>query len=143
MENALNIQIKVTDEQMCSLLKGKLESLPDEKVQEIFTNALTEFLKTDTGHRLFYTKRYYDSQPKPTELLTHMVENAVSKELLKPCVDEFIETIAANYTNLIKETMVQTFSNMFFSEINRSIVNNQLDNLVCRTDNLEHSVFGG
>ena len=36
MENTLNLQITITDEQMASLLKGKLESLPDEKIQEIF-----------------------------------------------------------------------------------------------------------
>ena len=46
MDNVLNIQITVSDEQMKSLLKGKLESLPDEKIQDIFSNALTEFFKT-------------------------------------------------------------------------------------------------
>lgn len=143
MENTLNIQLKVTDEQMTDLIKGKLESLPDEKIQEIFSNALSEFLKTNTGQGLFYTKRYYDSNPQPTDLLTKMVENAASKDLLRPCVDEFIETIKANYLDLIKATMVQTFSNMFFSEINKSVISMQLDNLVSRTDNIEHSVFGG
>ena len=56
MENTLNIQIKVTDEQMTSLLKGKLESLPDEKVQEIFAGALSEFFKTDDGKKLFWPR---------------------------------------------------------------------------------------
>ena len=49
MENKLNIQITVTDEQMSSLIRGNLENLPDEKLQEIFSNALTEFLKTSDG----------------------------------------------------------------------------------------------
>ena len=35
MENTLNIQITITDEQISSLLKGNLENLPDEKIQEI------------------------------------------------------------------------------------------------------------
>ena len=33
MDNTLNLQITVTDEQMTSLLKGKLESLPDEIIK--------------------------------------------------------------------------------------------------------------
>lgn len=135
MENTLNIQIKVTDEQMTSLLKGKLESLPDEKVQEIFSNALSEFFKTNDGQKLFYNKRYYDSTPQPTPLLTQMVENAVSKELLKPCVDEFINALKDNYVNLIKETMIRTFSNMFFTEMNRVTLSAQLNELIEKVDN--------
>ena len=83
MENKLNIQITVDDKQMASLIRGNLENLPDEKLQEIFSNAITEFLKTDNGQKLFYTKPYYDSKPKPTNLLIKMVENAISKDLLK------------------------------------------------------------
>lgn len=130
MENKLNIQITVTDEQMTSLIKGNLENLPDYKIQEIFSNALAEFLKTQDGQKLFYTKQYYDSQPRPTDLLIRMVENAVSKDLLKPCVDEFIEKIKGNYENLIKETMIQTFSNMFFTEMNKASLQMQLNNIL-------------
>ena len=129
MENKLNIQITVDDEQMTSLIKGNLENLPEEKLQEIFSNALTEFFKTDNGQKLFYSKQYYDSQPKPTNLLITMVENAVSKDLLKPCVDEFIESIKNNYENLIKETMIKTFSNMFFTQMDRSVIECQLNNI--------------
>jgi uncharacterized membrane protein YheB (UPF0754 family) len=120
MDNKLNIQITVTDKQMSSLIRGNLENLPDEKIQEIFSNALTEFLKTSDGQKLFYTKTYYSSDPRPTDLLVKMVSNAVSKDLLKPCVDEFIETIKSNYESLIKECMIQTFSNMFFTEMRAS-----------------------
>lgn len=119
MDNKLNIQITVTDEQMTSLIRGNLENLPDEKLQEIFSNALTEFLKTNNGQNLFYTKQYYGSEAKPTDLLVKMVSNAVSKDLLKPCVDEFIETIKGQYETLIKECMIKTFSNLFFTEMTR------------------------
>lgn len=129
MENKLNIQITVDDEQMASLIRGNIENLPNEKLQEIFSNALTEFFKTDNGQKLFYSKEYYSSQPKPTNLLIKMVENAISKDLLKPCVDEFIEKIASNYENLIKETMIKTFSNMFFTQMDRSVIECQLNNI--------------
>lgn len=130
MENTLNLQITVTDEQMTSLIKGQLDDLPDDKLQEILANALTEFFKTDNGQKLFYNKEYYDSNPVPTNLLVHMVENAISKDLLKPCVDEFIETMKNNYENLIRETMVQTFSNMFFTQIEKSILQSNMNEIL-------------
>ena len=137
MENTINIQLKVTDEQMTSLLKGKLESLPDEKVQEIFANALSEFFKTEEGRKLFCIKDYWNSPPKPTPLLVKMVENSVSKELLKPCVDEFIGILKDNYTNLIRDTMIQTFSNMFITEMRESNLKMQLDMLTAAVDRKE------
>ena len=137
MENKLNIQITVTDEQMCSLLRGSLESLPDEKVQDIFANALTEFFKTNNGQQLFYKKEYYSSEPKPTPLLTKMVENAVSKELLKPCVDEMITVLKDNYVNLLKSAMIETFSNMFFSEMKQSYLQYTLNEMVAKIDGKE------
>ena len=132
MENTLNIQLTVTDEQMASLIKGNLENLPDDKLQEIFSNALIEFLKTDNGQRLFYTKSYYDSDPKPTQLLNKMIENAISKDLLKPCVDEFISVLKNNYENLIKNAMITTFSNMFITEMKEQILQCQLKDLMCQ-----------
>ena len=130
MDNKLNIQITVTDEQMSSLIRGNLENLPDEKIQEIFSNALTEFLKTSDGQKLFYTREYYSSEPKPTRLLSQMVENAVSKDLLKPCVDEFINVIKDQYESLIKECMIKTFSNLFFTEIKGCALEAQLNNIL-------------
>lgn len=130
MDNKLNIQITVDNEQMASLIRGNIENLPNEKLQEIFSNALTEFFKTENGQRLFYSKEYYSSDPKPTKLLIQMVENAISKDLLKPCVDEFIEKIKDNYENLIKETMIQTFSNMFFTQMQQSSLQYQINEIL-------------
>lgn len=130
MENKLNIQIVVDDEQMTSLIKGNLEKLPDEKIQEILSNALTEFFKTENGRKLFYTTNGYYEAPKPTKFLVKMIENAVSKDLLKPCVDEFVEHIKNNYERLIKETMIRTFSNMFFSQLDRDIFESKLHDLI-------------
>ena len=137
MENKLNIQITVTDEQMCSLLRGSLKSLPDEKIQEIFSNALSEFFKTEDGKKLFATKDYWNSDPKPTPLLCKMVENAVSKELLKPCVDELITSLKDNYVDLLKSTMITTFSNMFITEMKAENLRFNLDMLASRIDQKE------
>ena len=135
MDNILNLQITVTDEQMTSLLKGKLESLPDEKVQEIFSNALSEFFKTQTGQQMFVEKgTYWDNNPKPTRLLTTMVENAASKELLKPCVDEMIAVLKDNYPKLIQNAMVQTFSNLFMTEMRDIVLQNQLGEILAKVN---------
>lgn len=133
MDNTLNLQITVTDEQMTSLLKGKLESLPDEKIQEIFANALAEFFKTPTGQSMFYEKTYWNSDPKPTYLLRTMVEHAASKDLLKPCVDEMIAVLKENYPKLIQNTIVQTFSNMFMTEIREVNLQCQLNDILAKT----------
>lgn len=130
MDNKLNIQITVTDEQMSSLIRGNLENLPDEKIQEIFSNALIEFFKTSDGQKLFYTKEYYSSNPKPSDLLVKMVSNAVSKDLLKPCVDEFIKTISNQYESLIRECIVKTFSNLFFTEMTRYGMQAEFNNML-------------
>ena len=130
MDNKLNIQITVDNEQMASLIRGNIENLPNEKLQEILSNALTEFFKTENGQRLFYSKEYYSSNPKTNKLLIQMVENAISKDLLKPCVDEFIEKIKDNYENLIKETMIQTFNNMFFTQMQQSSLQCQLNEIL-------------
>ena len=130
MGNVLNIQITVSDEQMKSLLKGKLESLPDEKIQDIFSNALTEFFKTSDGQKLFCDKRYYSGDPTPSKLLVTMVENAVSKDLLKPCVDEMIECLKDKYPELIKNAMVEAFSNMFFTEFREAEFQTQLNKML-------------
>ena len=130
MENKLNIQITVTDEQMTSLIRGNLENLPDEKLQEIFSNALIEFFKTENGQRLFYSKGYYRSDPEPTRLLTNMVENAVSKDLLKPCVDEFVSALKDNYMDLLRTCMIQTFTNLFFTEMHSATLQAEMRNLI-------------
>lgn len=128
-ENKLNIQLTVTDEQMTSLLKGKLETLPDEKVQEIFAGALAEFLKSPTGQQLFYTKDYYSSTPKPSALLEEMVSNAVSKNLLQPEVDALIAVLKNNYPELLKQAIVNVFSGLFFDNIRQANIQSTIYNL--------------
>ena len=133
MENTLNIQITITDEQISSLLKGNLENLPDEKIQEILSNALTEFFKTDKGQKMFYkTKGYYDSTPMPTDLLIKIVENAVSKDLVKSTINEIIEGIKNNYESIIRDAMIMTFSDLFYTEVQKNTFNTILHKVLDR-----------
>ena len=130
MEHTLNIQITVTDEQMSSLINGRLEDLPDEKVYEILSDSLRVFLQSKEGQELFYKKSYYDNDAHPTELLNRMISNAVSKDLLKPCVDEFISHLQNNYKELIIESMVQTFSNMFLDNVTKDTFKSTITNIL-------------
>ena len=130
MENTLNIQLTVDDEQLAQLIRGNIEALPKDKLEDLLCSALSAFLETDEGRKLFYTRDSYYSNPKPTPLFTQMVSNAVSKDLLKPCVDEFIKVISENYVTLIKSAIVETFSNMFFTQMDKSIFTAQLNNLL-------------
>ena len=129
MENILNIQLTVDDEQLAQLIRGNIEALPKDRLQDLLCSALSAFLETDDGRKLFYTKDSYYSNPKPTPLFTQMVSNAVSEDLLKPCVDEFMKVISENYVTIIKSAMVETFSNMFFTQMDKSMLAAQLNNL--------------
>ena len=130
MDNVLNIQLTVSDEQMTSLLKGKLSDLPEEKIQDIFCSALKEFFATPTGQKLFYeTHGYYDSNPKPTLLLEKMIANAINKDLLTEATTEFVETLRYQYPTLIENAMVNTFASMFFDQISKDVLKNQLLNM--------------
>jgi hypothetical protein len=130
MDNVLNIQLTVSDEQMTSLLKGKLSDLPEEKIQDIFCSALKEFFATPTGQKMFYESRgYYDSMPTPTPLLKNMITNAIDKDLLTEATTEFVETLRDKYPTLIREAMVNTFATMFFDQISKDILKNQLMNM--------------
>ena len=130
MDNVLNIQLTVSDEQMTSLLKGKLSDLPEEKIQDIFCGALKEFFVTPIGQKMFYeSSGYYDSTPKPTRLLETMITNAIDKDLLTEATTEFVKTLKEKYPTLIREAMINTFATMFFDQISKNILRDQLRNM--------------
>lgn len=127
MDNVLNIQLTVSDEQMTSLLKGKLSDLPEEKIQDIFSSALKEFFATPTGQKMFYESHgYYDSTPKPTRLLEEMITNAIDKNLLTEATTEFVETLRDQYPTLIRDAMANTFATMFFDQISKQTLQSKL-----------------
>ena len=139
MDNVINIQLTVNDEQMTSLLKGKLSDLPEEKIQDIFCAALKEFFATQTGQKMFYESRgYYDSTPTPTPLLNKMIEHAIDKDLLTEATTGFIRTLQEEYPSLIREAMVNTFASMFFDQISKDTLKAQLmgmcDAINCKVD---------
>lgn len=129
-ENVLNIQIKVTDEQMNQLIKGKIEELPDDKIQSIIENALNEFFKTDKGQRLFYTKEYYQKDPQPTELLIDIVKKSVSKDLLNSYVNVLMCTLKDNYYDLLQNAMIRVFSDMFFTQVRESTFRKEMVEMI-------------
>ncbi len=129
-ENVLNIQIKVTDEQMNQLIKGKIEELPDDKIQSIIENALNEFFKTDKGQRLFYTKEYYQKDPQPTELLIDIVKKSVSKDLLNSYVNGLMCTLKDNYYDLLQNAMIRVFSDMFFTQVRESTFRKEMVEMI-------------
>ena len=135
MDNVLNIQLTVSDEQMTTLLKGKLSDLPEEKIQDIFCSALREFFATPTGQQMFYERRgYYDSKPTPTPLLNEMIANAINKDLLTDATTEFVDTLRNQYPTLIQNAMVNTFANMFFDNMTQTTLRNQLEMMCEKID---------
>lgn len=73
---------------------------------------------------------YYSSDPKPTDLLMKMVDNAISKDLLKPAVDEFVNTIKCQYPELIKSAIVDTFTNLFFTELKSAVLKDAIYQMI-------------
>lgn len=135
MDNVLNIQLTVSDEQVTTLLKGKLSDLPEEKIQDIFCSALKEFFATPTGQQMFYEKRgYYDSAPTPTRLLEIMIANAIDKNLLTEATTEFVETLRNQYPTLIQNAMANTFAKMFFDNMTQATLRSQLEMMCAKID---------
>lgn len=60
---------------------------------------------------------YYSSDPKPTDLL-------------KPAVDEFVNTIKCQYPELIKSAIVDTFTNLFFTELKSAVLKDAIYQMI-------------
>lgn len=134
MSNVVNIQITVDDEQLSQLLKNNISNLPQEKIQEVLCEALSKFLESDNGQNLFYTREYYSSTPKPTDLLLHMMQNAVASDAMKLYWSELLDSMKEKYPELIKEAMITTFSNMFFTELQSNVLHTQLNNIIAQVE---------
>lgn len=137
--NNVNIQISVNDKELAELIKGNLKSLPDEKIQEIFSTALTEILKSDVGMKLFIDKgSYYDSKPTATLLLQNIINRAISEDLLKPMVDDMIKFLSENYETVIRQCIVDTFSNLFMTEMKDITIKANINNLYGRINDIDN-----
>lgn len=134
MSNVVNIQITVDDDQLSQLLKNNISDLPQEKVQEILCEALSKFLESSDGQKLFYTKEYYNSTPRPTDLLLRMMQNAIASDAMKLYWSELLDSMKEKYPELIKEAMITTFSNMFFTELQSSVLHTQLNNIIAQVE---------
>ena len=136
MDNTINLQITVNDEELKELIKGNLENLPEEKIQEIFSTALTEILTSEDGKRLFVEKgEYYNDQPKPTLLLQNMINNVVEKDLIVPVVNEFVKSISDEFENIIRDCIVKTFSEVLLTDLKSTVIESKLYNVINSINN--------
>ena len=136
MDNTINLQITVNDEELKELIKGNIENLPEEKIQEIFSTALTEILTSEDGKRLFVEKgKYYNDPPKPTLLLQNMINNVVEKDLIVPVVNEFVKSISDEFENIIRDCIIKTFSEVLLTDLKSSVIESKLYNAINSINN--------
>lgn len=130
MDNTINLQITVNDEELKELIKGNLKNLPEEKIQEIFSSALTQILTSEDGKRLFIEKGgYYDSKAKPTLLLQSMINNAVEKDLIVPVVNDLVKSISDEFENIIRDCIIKTFSEVLLTDLKSSVIEDSIYNI--------------
>ena len=136
MENTINIQITVDDEQLKNLLSNNINDLPKEKIQEILLESIKEFLTSDKGQELFYRKNftsYYDATT-PSDFLSELIDKADISKSISPIMNEAIDNFSKNYTEILRQCVLECVSSMFMSMMDRSKLNAAFDTVMRNTN---------
>ena len=119
-QTTVNFQITVSNDVFQKLMSEGLVALSAEDVKSILVEALSEFLKSPDGKKLFYESPDYYSRSscnRPSEFLLDIVKNSITPGVLNDYADEFIMSLKEHYPELIREAFIQVISNLFLTEV--------------------------
>ena len=114
----LNIKIEVSEEEFQSYCVEKMQDLPEEMVQQILLTTIAERMKQDDFYIATLTNGW-NTQRVQTAVLEEMI-NLVGVSLgekAQPIADEISDYIIQNYEDIIRDSIVSTFSNVLFNSI--------------------------
>ena len=111
---------------------NNIDDIPKDKISEILSETLKNFLLSEQGQELFYKKDspYGYRNKQPSDFLENVIANADIKESISPIVNTVIEEFSKNYEVLIKQCIFDYLSSMFFGEFNKYKLNSVYDKLI-------------
>ena len=119
-QTTVNFQITVSNDVFQKLMSEGLVTLSAEDIKPILVEALSEFLKSPDGKKLFYESPDYYSRSDcnhPSKFLLDIVKNSITPGVLNDYADEFIVSLKDHYPELIREALIQVVSNIFLTEV--------------------------
>ena len=119
-QTTVNFQITVSNDVFQKLMSEGLVTLSAEDIKPILVEALSEFLKSPDGKKLFYESSDYYSRNNcnhPSKFLLDIVKSSITPGVLNDYADEFIVGLKENYPELIREALIQVISNLFLTEV--------------------------
>lgn len=124
MENQINLTVNLDDEQLKTYLTEGLNALPKEQKDQIIADGFKKYVEGHLGDIMFSkSQNYYGT--------TQIVLSDYAQRLLRDCFDKseavqeditqfchtVLDELKDNWEELIKEWVVQTFSNMLLNNM--------------------------
>lgn len=137
-QTTVNFQITVSNDVFQKLMSEGLVTLSAEDIKPILVEALSEFLKSPDGKKLFYESSDYYSRNDcnhPSKFLLDIVKSSIAPGVLNDYADEFIGGLKEHYPELIREALIQVISNLFLTEVKSAHFSAALNELRHDIDN--------
>lgn len=135
MSQTVNLQITLSDEQIDQFIKQGAESINPQQMGDVICECVKEFLLSPAGKDLFIERNsgYYGKQ-SPSYFLKELLSHANLETALTPVTNEVIDYLKNNYKEVLTFCMMQTFTSMFFTAADKSMLAAELNMKVNKAD---------
>lgn len=114
----LNLSIEINEEMFSKMCEDTLESLPEEKMQEILLKAV-EVALLEKNQSFYGTSILTDQYRRPTELMNNILKKANFEKYFEPMAQKITNHIIENYQSIITEAISKTFFDVLFTSENK------------------------
>ena len=129
----VNFSIEVPEADFKEYLVDELQNLPKDKVQEILLKSIEISLMDEKNNGSKYTRDsnilatkvetyrdgYSNIRYEPTQLLKDVMKSLPTENYLEPVVKEVSDFLKTNYKDIVRNYIVQAFTNMLFTQADR------------------------
>ena len=119
MSQVVNIQVTLPDDQVEAFLKEGVNAISSEQMGQVICDAMREVL-CNPNKELFIKREYYSSTYTPTPFLEKLLSQANLETALAPVTDEVISYLKDNYVDVLRYCIMNTFTNLFFTQADRT-----------------------
>ena len=135
----LQVNIEIPEEEFKQVCIDNINDLPKEQMQELLLKAVEiALIEEKKNPNPLYGRNIlvegnssgYTTDIKPTKLMKEIMQGINAGQYIEPLAKEVAEYIKENYARMVREYMVEAFTNMLFSEARewnmRSYVNQKI-----------------